>query len=49
MTRQDMIDYIEGAVGLYGETAWNKWETCQIKLLFHYVQTQEAHRKKRIG
>ncbi len=43
-TRQDMIDTIEGAVGLWGEVPWDKFPTDQLKLLYFYVKTQEYHR-----
>lgn len=37
--RQDLIDHIEGQVGIY-EAVWNEWPTEQLEKLWRYVSNQ---------
>ena len=34
MSRQKMIDFIEGRVGIW-EAVWNEWPTKQIEILYY--------------
>ena len=37
--RQELIDHIEGQVGLY-EAIWNEWPTEQLEKLWRYISNQ---------